>query len=120
MIMRDFSNGKTFRMSLGSLAGGAVKLDADETVTSGLSIGEGVETTIAGMCMNLRPAWAVLNTGGIANFPVLPAIENLHIFKEHAIPYAQLFSTLSRRCAWRGSLAPVCQSPGARGSGRSG
>jgi putative DNA primase/helicase len=46
-------NGKTFRMSLGLVTGGAVKLDPDEDVTYGLSIGEGVETCLAGRQMGL-------------------------------------------------------------------
>jgi hypothetical protein len=33
----------------------------------------------------LRPAWALLSTSGIANFPVLPGIEGLHLFKEHDV-----------------------------------
>ena len=41
-------NGKTFRMTLGQIAGGAIKLDPDEDVTQGLSIGEGVETCLSG------------------------------------------------------------------------
>jgi putative DNA primase/helicase len=78
-------NGKTFRMSLGSIAGGAIKLDSDEDVTQGLCIGEGVETALAGRQMGLRPTWSAVNTGGIANFPVLLGIEGLHIFRENDV-----------------------------------
>lgn len=78
-------NGKTFRMSLGPVSGGAVKIDPDEAVTMGLCIGEGVETCLAGRQMepHLRPVWSLINTGGIASFPVVPGIEGLHIFREH-------------------------------------
>jgi len=79
-IKRD---GKTFRMSLGTIAGGAIKLDPDEDVTQGLCIGEGVETCLSGRQMGLPPVWSAVNTGGVADFPVLSSIEGLHIFKEH-------------------------------------
>jgi putative DNA primase/helicase len=79
-IKRD---GKTFRMSLGTIAGGAIKLDPDEDVTQGLCIGEGVETCLAGRQMGLQPVWSAVNTGGVANFPVLPGVDGLHIFKEN-------------------------------------
>jgi hypothetical protein len=75
-------NGKTFRLSLAPVAGGAIKLDADEDVTHGLCIGEGVETCLAGRQMGYRPVWSAVNSGGVASFPVLPGIDDLHIFKE--------------------------------------
>ena len=74
-------NGKTFRMSLGLLLGGAIKLDPDEDVTQGLCIGEGVETCLAGRQMGYCPVWAV-GLAGITNFPVLPGIDGLTIFGE--------------------------------------
>jgi putative DNA primase/helicase len=78
-------NGKTFRMSLGPVSGGAVKIGLDEAVTMGLCIGEGVETCLAGrqMGLHLRRVWSLINTGGIASFPLLPGIEGLHLFKEN-------------------------------------
>ncbi len=76
-------NGKTFRLSLGPIAGGAIKIDPSEDVTQGLCIGEGVETCLSGRQMGLQPAWSVVSTGGVASFPVLPGIGGLHIFKEN-------------------------------------
>lgn len=78
-VKRD---GKTFRMSLGTISGGAIKLDPDEEVTQGLCIGEGVETCLSGRMMGYRPVWSVLSTGGIASFPVLPGLKGLTIFGE--------------------------------------
>jgi hypothetical protein len=74
-------NGKTFRM----LLGGAIKIDPDEDVTQGICIGEGLETCLSGRQMepSLRPVWSLVSTGGIANFPILPGIEGLHIFAEN-------------------------------------
>jgi putative DNA primase/helicase len=75
-------NGKTFRMTLGPMAGGAVKIDDDADVTHGLCIGEGLETCLAAHQLDLRPVWAALGTSGIASFPVLPGIEGLTILAE--------------------------------------
>jgi putative DNA primase/helicase len=77
------SKGKTHRMSLGSITGGAIKLNPDEDIEQGLCIGEGVETCLAGRQMGLQPVWSAVNTGGVANFPVLPGVDGLHILKEN-------------------------------------
>jgi Toprim domain/CHC2 zinc finger len=79
-IKRD---GKTLRMSLGPVSGGAIKIDADEDVAQGLCIAEGVETALAGRQMGLQPVWSLLSTAGIASFPMLSEIEGLHIFREN-------------------------------------
>jgi putative DNA primase/helicase len=76
-------NGKTHRMGLGPITGGAIKIDPDEDVTQGLCIGEGVETCLAGRLMGLRPVWSVVNTRGIETFPVLPGLDGLHIIREN-------------------------------------
>jgi hypothetical protein len=74
---------KTFRKSLGSISVGAIKLDPDEDVEQGLSVGEGIETCLAGRQMGLRPVWSAVNTSGVEKFPVLPSVDGLHIFKEN-------------------------------------
>jgi hypothetical protein len=76
-------NGKTFRKTLAPMAGGAVKIDADERVTQGLCIGEGLETTLSGRAYGCRPAWAVLSDTGIRDFPVLSGVDSLTIFLEN-------------------------------------
>jgi len=60
----------------------AIKLDADEHVTNGLHICEGVETGIAGRMFNLKPMWALGSKDAIANFPVLGGIDCLTILVE--------------------------------------
>jgi putative DNA primase/helicase len=90
-------DGKTFRLTLGPIAGGAVKLSPNEDVALGLCVGEGVETCLAGLLMGLRPVWSLLNTGGITNFPVLPGIEGLHILRERDDANERAF----RACAER-------------------
>ena len=76
--------GKTFRMSLGLVAGGAIKIDPNADVTMGLCVGEGCETVLAGWQMGLRPVWALLSTAGIGAFPILPGVDGLHIFRENS------------------------------------
>jgi Toprim domain len=64
------------RLSLGPVAGGAVKLSLDGDVTQGLLIGEGIETVLsASLVLRFRPAWSVISRSGIANFPILSGIE---------------------------------------------
>jgi putative DNA primase/helicase len=79
-VKRD---GKTFRMRLGTILWGAIKLDPDEDVTERLCIGEGVETCLAGRQMGLRPVWSAVSKNGVANFPVLPGVGGVHILKEN-------------------------------------
>ena len=73
---------KVDRRMLGIAAGAAVKLDADATVTTGLAIGEGIETALSGRLLGFRPAWAMGSAGGIAKLPVLPGVEALTILTE--------------------------------------
>ena len=70
---------KIDRKFLGPADGCAIKLTADEDVTEGLTVGEGVETVLAGMALNFRPAWALGAANAIAKFPVLSGVECLTI-----------------------------------------
>ncbi len=67
---------------LGVAAGAAIKLDADEDVTNGLHICEGVETGVAGRMRNLKPIWPLGSKGAIEGFPVLGGIDCLTILAE--------------------------------------
>ncbi len=71
---------------LGRVAGCAVKLDADENVDLGLSIGEGIETMIAARMRGLRPAWAIGSSGALKNFPVLNGVGALTVVVDHDAP----------------------------------
>ena len=68
---------------LGRAADACVKLSADEEVSIGLHVAEGIETALACMAMGFRPMWAALSAGGIATFPVLAGIEALTIFADN-------------------------------------
>jgi hypothetical protein len=74
---------KIGRMSLGPIGGCAIKLTPDEDVSEGLTIGEGIETTLAGMALNFRPGWALGSAGAIERFPILSGIECLTILVDH-------------------------------------
>ena len=76
---------KLGRRMLGIAAGSAIKLDADDSVTHGLVIGEGIETTQAARQLGLKPAWALGSVGGIARFPLLAGIECLTILAERNV-----------------------------------
>jgi len=79
---------KTARLSLGPIGGGAIKISDDAEVAAGLTVGEGLETTIKGMMLPtwFRPAWSLINAGNIEVFPVLAGIESLTILVDHDRP----------------------------------
>lgn len=93
-VKRD---GKTLRMSLGPIVGGAIKIDRDEDVTYGLVVGEGVETALAGRQLGLQPVWSVINVGGIASFQVLPGIDCIQILRENDEASAKAVESCARR-----------------------
>jgi putative DNA primase/helicase len=74
---------KLGRMTLGPKAGAAIKLTGDADVSTALTIGEGLETTLAGMMLGYAPAWALGDAGELAAFPVLPGIESITILVDH-------------------------------------
>jgi len=63
--------------------GAVIKIDADENVTIGLGLGEGLETCLSARAFGFRPVWAAGSTGAIETFPVLGGIEALTLFLEH-------------------------------------
>jgi putative DNA primase/helicase len=78
----DHEGRKLGRKFLGPVGGAAMKLDANEEVTHGIHIGEGVETCLAARQLGLRPCWALGSKGAIGAFPVLSGIEALTILAE--------------------------------------
>jgi hypothetical protein len=77
---------KVGRKTRGVAAGTCIKLSHDESVTQGLTIGEGLETVLAGMKLGFCPAWACGGTANLRNFPVLGGIEALTILVDHDEP----------------------------------
>jgi putative DNA primase/helicase len=88
------------RKMLGAKGGCAVKLSPDENVTEGLTIGEGVETTLAGMTLNFRPAWALGTAAEVARFPVLSGIECLSVLVDNDVSGTGQASALECSRRW--------------------
>ena len=76
----DAEANKLSRRMLGQM--GVVRSSADEEVSLGLGITEGVEDGLACILSGWRPTWAATCAGAIAKFPVLPGIEALTIFSD--------------------------------------
>ena len=74
---------KIGRMSLGPVGGAVVKIDGDENIESGLTIGEELETCLAARQFGFRPIWSVGSAGAIKSFPVLAGIDALTIIVDH-------------------------------------
>jgi hypothetical protein len=74
------------RLSLGPVAGGAIKLSPDEDVTLCLGVGEGLETSLSLRAtpeFGPSPVWSLISASGIAGLPVLSGIESLWIAVDH-------------------------------------
>lgn len=78
----DREGKKLDRKMLGRAKGAAIKLDSDENVTMGLTVGEGIESCMSGRLAGFTPSWALGSADAIAGFPALPGIECLTILGE--------------------------------------
>jgi putative DNA primase/helicase len=76
---RDRTRGKAM---LGRAAGAAIKICPNDELTLGLGLVEGVETGLAIISLGWRQVWAAGSAGAIAQFPILPGIEELTIFAD--------------------------------------
>lgn len=70
------------RLYHGPKSGGAVKLTSNAEVTTGLAIGEGIETSLTALVAGYA-AWACLDAGNLAAFPILTGIEALTVLADH-------------------------------------
>jgi putative DNA primase/helicase len=86
-IHRTFLNPETAekldRKMLGIAKGAAIKLDPDAAVTSGLTIGEGVETLMSARMSGLGPVWALGSSGAVGRFPVLSDLSEITVLEEN-------------------------------------
>lgn len=78
----DRGGSKRDRRMLGRAKGAAIKIDADETVTQGIVIGEGIETCLSGRQLGFGPTWALGSADAIAGFPVLSGIDAITFLGE--------------------------------------
>jgi hypothetical protein len=93
----DADGSKIERKMLGRT--GVVRLSADDDVTMGLGLTEGVEDGLAVMLSGWAPIWAATSAGAIARFPVLAGIEALTIFADVDEPGIQAADACAAR--WR-------------------
>jgi putative DNA primase/helicase len=77
------TGGKIGRMTLGPKMDAAVKLSSDEHVTTGLAVGEGLETVLSAMRLGFSPAWALGDAGNVRRFPVLSGVECLTLIVDN-------------------------------------
>ena len=94
---------KIGRRTLGPKSGAAIKLSADEEVAQGLCIGEGIETTLAGMALGFRPAWAVGDAGNLGAFPVLAGVQGLTILVDNDLSGTGQRHALDCSASWTGA-----------------
>ncbi|MEO5375638.1 MAG: toprim domain-containing protein [Alphaproteobacteria bacterium] len=94
------------RLYFGPKAGGCVKLTDDADVTFGLAVGEGIETSLTAVCSGYS-AWACLDAGNLAAFPVLPGIESLLILSDRDDAGLRAAHTAATR--WRAAGREVRQ-----------
>jgi putative DNA primase/helicase len=77
------------KFALGPKSGCAIKLSRDEDVTQGLTIGEGVETTLAAWQYGFRPAWACGDASNLSTFPLLAGVDELTVIVDNDGPDAR-------------------------------
>ena len=65
-----------------SLANGVIRLWADDSVTHGLGVAEGIETALS-LAHAYEPVWSLIDANHLANFPVLSGIECLVIARDN-------------------------------------
>lgn len=72
------------RLTLGGhrKQGGCIRLWPDEAVTTGLGVGEGIESCLS-LAHAFRPVWSLIDSGNLKALPVLPGIEALTIAQDN-------------------------------------
>jgi hypothetical protein len=63
--------------------GGVIRLCDDADVTTGLGLGEGIETCLSVVRSGWAPVWAAIDAGNLGKLPVLPGIEQLTVFADN-------------------------------------
>lgn len=76
--------------------GGCIRLVEDAEVGPALALAEGIETALA-VCGPLLPAWAAIDAGNLAAFPVLDGVERLTVAVDHDPAGRRAFLELARR-----------------------
>jgi ribosomal protein L37AE/L43A len=80
---------------------GVVRLTADEDVTNGLHLAEGLETALDMMARGLRPMWSCGSTSIMAKLPVVGGIECITVLADHDENGAGERAALELERRWR-------------------
>ena len=73
---------KVGRKMFGTAAGCAIMLDGEDVITTGLAVGEGIESSLSARQLGISPVWALGSTSNIAAFPVLAGVQSLTLLEE--------------------------------------
>lgn len=87
-------------------AGGVIRLWPDEAVTTGLGIGEGIESCLS-LAHVLVPVWCAIDAGNLAALPVLPGIEALTIAQDNDLAGRAAAQALAGRWAAAGAEVAI-------------
>lgn len=84
-VHRTFLDAQACKLGRGMLADkGVCRLWPDDAVTTGLHVGEGIETSLSAVALfDAVPCWAALDAGNLAALPVLDGVECLTIFSDN-------------------------------------
>ena len=96
------------RMLLGGhrKAGGCIRLWPDEAVTTGLGVGEGIESCLS-LAHAFTPVWSLIDAGNLAALPVLPGIEALTIAQDNDPAGRRAAQTVAERWAAAGCTVAI-------------
>ena len=101
-------NGKRLKPTLGQIKGAAIKLSADEDVTTRLAVTEGFESALAAFVNGLRPVWALGGTQALIRFRPLSGVEALTILADNDASGVGLNAAQACEAAWLAAGADVC------------
>jgi putative DNA primase/helicase len=93
-------------------AGGVIRLWPDVDVTMGLGIAEGFETALA-LAHGMQPAWACIDAGNMASFPVLNGIDALLIAADNDPAGIRAANACAERWASAGREVRIAKAPNA-------
>jgi hypothetical protein len=92
-------------------AGGVVRLHADDEVTMGVIIGEGIETCLS-YALEFAPVWSCLDAGNLGEFPVLPGLEGLTVLIDNDKAGEEAFTEVRDRYEAAGIEVIGIKAPG--------
>ncbi|MDG4603586.1 MAG: toprim domain-containing protein [Defluviicoccus sp.] len=96
------------KMSLGPISGGAVHLGP---AADGMLVGEGIESTLAGMQVSGRPGWAALSTSGMRALRLPGGVKDVTILMDADEPGEQAARVAAGRWTGEGRTVRMARPP---------